>query len=256
MRHPKGSISLSRERDYPLLRELAYCGFASHEQLFESMHKSNRESSRRSFNWRVRRLVKQQVLHKETLSGTGGEEHAYALTESSIVFLQGVESRFMLFLGKSRERNPSAVRHSLEVNDIRLCGLRQNAIDAWISATEIRSANEAGCPMYAKDYDGIAVFNLGGRKIPCAMEYERSIKTRKKYDAIAQAIGQERHLDYFLYLAANSDLMQFILWSFRNVKRHVVFGLGEDWCKRTLGMSVFSWETRSYAPLKSLLIPG
>lgn len=58
MRYAKNTVVVQAERDIPLLRQVRNSKFVSHIQLFELMRFGGWESSRDSFNWRVRRLLK------------------------------------------------------------------------------------------------------------------------------------------------------------------------------------------------------
>src|SRR5215469_7324878 len=80
MRHLKGTIALSETRDYPLLRHVLHCGFATSLQLFEFMKLDYRASSREEFDNRLLRLVKHELLrrHEPALINRG---IVYSLSE-------------------------------------------------------------------------------------------------------------------------------------------------------------------------------
>src|SRR5438045_7797293 len=57
MRYAKGSFVITPERDIPLLRLVRNCRFVGHQQLFELLQYDGMASCRRTFNWRVQRLL-------------------------------------------------------------------------------------------------------------------------------------------------------------------------------------------------------
>jgi predicted transcriptional regulator len=79
MRYIKDSISLSPEHDYPLLRQVLRSGLVTHDQLFEFMQLGNYESSRTTFNWRVRRLTKYGLTVRHTVP-SAGKAFVYSIT--------------------------------------------------------------------------------------------------------------------------------------------------------------------------------
>jgi len=63
----------------------------------------------------------------------------------------------------------------------------------------------------------------------------------------------QENVDHFLYLTVNEHLLRFASWSFRDLQRRVYFGLVTDWRRQLLDMPAFSWKTKRYVPLKTLL---
>ena len=62
MAYPAGYIELNDKRDVPLLKEVLHAGYVTHAQLFELMQFAGVECCRKAFNWRVKRLVTQELL--------------------------------------------------------------------------------------------------------------------------------------------------------------------------------------------------
>lgn len=89
MRYPRGSLQLSQSQDLPLLRQILRSEFVTHSQLFDFMRLSHCERSRKSFDWRLRRLVEREFVHRRTtLSCTG--EFVYSVRNAAAALLQGM----------------------------------------------------------------------------------------------------------------------------------------------------------------------
>jgi len=95
---------------------------------------------------------------------------------------------------------------------------------------------------------------LEGTTVAVGLEYERTRKLERHYDAIAAKMKAERYVDQFLYLTANEHLLKLVSWSFRNSDVRVYFGLLADWHRRLLEMEAFSWKAMGYRRLATLLL--
>ena len=238
MRYRKGSIELNQSRDVPLLRQLLRSEFATHEQLFEFMRLNHHERSRKSFDWRLRRLVRYGFLLQNGMPGCGGQQ-VYSVARSGALLLQGLGDYYLLGRERPNRNSPEAsVLHFVELNEIHLTALRSGVLARWIPAIEIRSQNELTRFGFAKDYDAIVTMRTDTGEHRFALEYERSPKAAKFYRAIAASIAHEHHVDRILYLAPNYDLLQFVASFLVNARRPVYFGLVRDWHERLLDMRV------------------
>lgn len=238
MRYRKGSIELSLSHDLPLLRQILRSEFTTHAQLFEFMRLNHVERSRKSFDWRLRRLVKHGLVVQREVALCGAQP-VYSIGRSGALLLQG-RGEYCLLGCPRRNRNdaePTAL-HALELNEIHLSVLRSGVLARWIPAAEIRSQNELTGFGYAKDYDAIVTVGTDGGDRRFALEYERTPKAARLYRAIAADISQEHHLDRILYLVPNYDLLRFVSTFFTNAKPSVYFGLVRDWHERLLDMRV------------------
>ncbi len=247
MRYPKGSLQLSQSRDLPLLRQILRSEFVTHSQLFDFMRLNHSERSRKSFDWRLRRLVDRGLVHRQaTPSYTG--EFVYSVTGGSAMLLQGMGEYCLVgrgrFNGKEAERS---VLHAIGLNDIQLRILRAGLLARWIGAVEIRSQNELTGFGFAKDYDAIVTVRSETGEQRFALEYERSPKRIMYYRDVSAALGRETNVGHLLYLVANYDLLQFISGFFRSGHCRVFFGLVKDWHAQLLDMPVScSSTTRSF----------
>lgn len=253
MRYRKGSIELNQSRDLPLLRQVLRSEFATHTQLFEFMRLNHYERSRKSFDWRLRRLVRNGfVLQREVPAC--GMQPVYSVGRTGAVLLQGLGEYYLLGneRGNPNRVEPSAL-HAIELNEIHLSALRSGLLVRWIPAVEIRSQNELTGFGYAKDYDAIVTMHTDTGEERLALEYERSPKAAKYYRAIAASIAHEHHVDCILYLVPNYDLLRFVSTFFTGAKRPVYFGLVRGWHEQLLHMRVSRWAMSNSLRLMEVL---
>ena len=254
MRYIKGSISLSPEHDYPLLRQVLRSGLVTHDQLFEFMRLGKYESSRSSFNWRVRRLTRYGLTTRHTVA-SAGKAFVYSITPAGELELAGIGEQFLTTPAKP-ERNDKElqVAHSLELNNIHLSLLRAGLLVRWVPEIQLRSRNLSMGVRNGKVYDAIVTVRLDTRGATFALEYERTAKSEGLYAEVRYKFEAEQDLDHFLYLASTEDVLKFVSWQFRNSKRNVCFGLLADWYRRLLDTEVFDWTCHQYRPLRTALM--
>jgi hypothetical protein len=253
MRYRKGSIELNQSRDVPLLRQILRSEFATHEQLFEFMRLNHHERSRKSFDWRLRRLVRHSFVLQREMPACGMQP-VYSVGRTGALLLQGLGEYCLI--GPERGNRSGAdpgVLHAIELNEIHLTALRSGLLARWIPAIEIRSQNELTGFGYVKDYDAILTLraDVGDKRL--ALEYERSPKTARDYRTIATAIAHEHHVERILYLTPNYDLLRFVSKFFTNMKPPVYFGLVTDWHERLLDMCVSKCATANGLRLREVL---
>lgn len=246
MRYPEGSLQLSQSRDLPLLRQVLHSEFVTHSQLFEFMRLNHHERSRKSFDWRLRRLAGRALVRRQTMPDCSGE-WVYSLAGGAALLLQSKGEYCLVgrarFNGKEVERS---VLHAIGLNEIQLTALRAGVLVRWVGSVEIRSQNELTGFGFAKDYDAVVTVCSGAEELRFALEYERSPKPMRYYRDVVAALRREAHVNHVLYLTSNYDLLRFISSFFRDSQCHVSFGLVKDWHSQLLDMPVScSSATRS-----------
>ena len=207
MRYAKNSVVVQAERDIPLLREVRNSKFVSHIQLFELMRFGGWESSRDSFNWRVRRLLKARFL--SVCDGSfGAGTVVYRISREGVALLE-YHGQFTTVMHSKTEHLPhiSHVFHSLELNRIQLALAAQNLLADWQSEIEIASFNTISGTPYQKDYDAIVDVWIGDRKARFALEYENSLKSYRQYDRIKDALQMERQIACIRYLTSGMEVL-------------------------------------------------
>jgi hypothetical protein len=256
MRYIKDCISLNAEHDYPLLRQVLRSGFITHDQLFEFMQLGKYESSRSSFNWRVRRLTKYGLIARHMVP-SAGKAFVYSITRAGEIELAGIGEQFITTPAKPDRKNKELqVAHSLELNNIHLSLLRAGLLVRWVPEIQLRSRNLSMDVANGKVYDAIVTVRVDGRDTMFALEYERTAKSKELYAEVRNKFEAEEDLDRFLYLASTEDVLKFVSWQFRNSKRNVCFGLLADWYRRLLDTEVFDWTCHKYRPFRAALMGG
>src|SRR5205807_5772621 len=101
--------------------------------------------------------------------------------------------------------------------------------------------------------DAIVTVRTDSGECRFALEYERTLKSAKRYRAIVASISQEVHLDRLLYLVANYDILQFVSGFFTKTEFPVFFGLHADWDSHLLEMPVLDGATKHELPLRQAL---
>jgi hypothetical protein len=164
MRHAKGSIVLSETQDHPILRQVLGCGFVTHDQLFRFMQLSLHERSRNSFNNRIRRLVKHEIVAEGYSPLVPGSRY-YSIPTATAVILAGRGPLYVgAITGLEKRRETDALAHAIELNDIHLALAGSGLLIRWKPEVEIRAQNERTDFGHPKDYD--AVVTLEGPNGP------------------------------------------------------------------------------------------
>lgn len=253
MRYAKGSVHLSQSQDYPLLRQVLRSETATQSQLYDFMRLRHQEWSRRSFDWRLRRLVCHQLVHRYSLPSFRGDL-VCSIAPSGAAVLQGLGEYCLFSPNRGDAKNQQgSVLHALELNDLHLSLLRVEPTVRWTYATDIRSQNELTRLGYAKDYDAVIILGCRSQDVRLALEYERTPKAAKHYDDIAASLGREVQIDCLLYVMPNYDLLNFVSGFFAHAKLPVYFGLARDWHVHFLQMPVVDPSSHSLITLSDVL---
>src|SRR5215475_3060752 len=196
MRYRKGSIVLSRTRDYPMLRQALDSVFISHSQLFEFLKLDYCVSSRNAFNNRVFRLVRHGLLVRHDLPSTH-HESIYSLSSAGAQRLVSAGEYCLPHADARASSNRCpAICHSLELNEIHLALKRSGSLIYWMSEPEIRSRSDLANG-YWKYYDAVVTVRSAGCDYKFALEYERTPKAARHYLAIRERIEHESAITHF-----------------------------------------------------------
>ena len=252
MRYRKGTIALDDLRDCPLLRFVLHCRFVTPDQLYAFMRLEHRTTSRNEFGNRVRRLVEHEFLVRRVMP-TMNRGVVYSLAPAGESEMLGRGEFYAGTADKGAASN-GHVQHALELNDIHLALKQSGMLVRWTPESDIRSRNEFTGIGYAKDYDALVDVHMEGAEYRFALEYERTPKSKKRYEAIASRIEEEDGALQFLYLVPNHDLQAFLVANFGNCSRAMYFGLRHDFLRDTLGLSVQNNRTPISTSFRAVLI--
>jgi len=253
MRYTQGSIHLSQSQDHALLKQVLRSEFVTQSQLYEFMRLRHQERSRRSFDWRLRRLVSHGLVGRVSVHSFQGER-VYSIAPTGAAVLQGL-GEYCLFAANRGESKSEQVNvlHALELNDIHLSLLRKEPSARWTYTTEIRSQNQLTSFGYSKEYDAVITVQLAGQTVQLALEYERTPKAKKFYEDIVDLLTREAQVGSLLYIMPNYDLLSYVSGIFAEAKLPVYFGLARDWHSQLLGMTVLDSSARSSVHLCDVL---
>jgi hypothetical protein len=242
MRYAKGTIVITEERDIPLLRHVRNARFVSHEQLFELMSLDCLGSCRTTFNRRIRRLLK--TGHIERLAEMNWQRsRVYFITAYGLSELE-TRGEFLMAMHSGNRQKPDPLRaaHALELNGVRLGLARSGLLAGWVSEVEISSANMlanmVGAPSYAKDYDAVVKVWAGSEVREFALEYERSLKSVKRYEKISELLESEQRVPSVLYLTANPDILMVVASCLASPSQRVAFASARSFEQSLLGTAV------------------
>jgi hypothetical protein len=254
MRYRTGTIALSDTQDYPLLRRVLHCGFATSALLYEFLKLDYCVSSRNAFDNRVRRLVKHGLLVRYEFSDMN-RGVVYSVSEAGASELIGRGEYYAGNIDRRKQPNRH-VHHALELNEIHLALKRTGVMIQWTPETDIRSYNEFTGSGYSKDYDALVSVRVGEQECRFALEYERTPKAKWRYTMIQARIESETSVPHFLYLASNSDLLLFLTRRFETCRRLVYFGLSKDFLACPLDLGVRSNRSLFSTTLRAILTAG
>lgn len=242
MRYAKGTFVITEERDLPLLRHVRNARFVSHQQLFELMRLDGLGSCRTTFNWRIRRLLK--TGHIQRLMGMNWKRAAiYSITAYGLSEIE-TQGEFLLAMHSGNRQVPDRVRavHALQLNGIRLALAHGGLLVHWLSEVEVSSANMVSnmvaAQPYAKNYDAIVKVWVNGEIREFALEYERSLKSAKRYEKINIALDGEQKVPCVLYLTASSEILMMLVYHLAATSQRVAFATLGSFEQGLLGTSV------------------
>ncbi len=131
------------------------------------------------------------------------------------------------------------IPHVLELNRVRFALELSRAFVFWIPETFIRVLNLSPALGYAKAYDAVVRVDLGyGVSTEFAIEYERTLKSRQKYQKILEAIAGERRLHTILYLAPSYEIVATLRWHFERARNQILLARVDDFKRNVLDTNV------------------
>jgi hypothetical protein len=253
MRYRPGSIEVSPTEDEPILRLALHSRFITHEQLIRFLQIPRDPVLRNTFNWRVTRLVRHELLQSHT-PPTLGRTRIYSASEAAADHLAGTGEFCELTPGRAKPEETCRLLHSLELNEIHLALKEAGVLIRWRTETAIRSRNELTRAALSKDYDAVVSVRIGAAVAEFALEYERTAKTKSRYLMIRRRLEEGDEVPQVLYLASNFHLLETLMDFLAGSRRTVWFGLFADFRSSLLDMSVYGRKRLHRVPLRSALL--
>jgi hypothetical protein len=245
---------ISAERDIPLLRQVRNSRFVTHGQLFEFMKFGGFDRNRDSFRWRVKRLVECGQLDVcREVNGFGCP--VYRIARGGIAWLEH-HGQFAASLNSNTKHLPhlSQVLHSLELNRVQLALAQANQLAGWQSEVEVASFNAISRSPYGKDYDAIVDVWVGDTTARFALEYERTLKSSRRYAGIREALQGERRIGCILYLTSGVEILVHLVHELGPVNKCLAFASAGDFAKGLLDTSVVTGQDAEISRFRDLLL--
>jgi hypothetical protein len=194
------------------------------------MNLGHYEIRRDVFNWRLRRLVEHRMVKRYLMTSVSAS-HLYTITNHGGVCLERHGECYLPvspFVQNEDRVEGLHLLHYLELNEIHLALLRSQLLSNWIPESRLRNLIAQDVSPYVKAYDAIVEFNLEGRGLRIALEYERTLKNSREYSEIRELLDKERNVSLVLYLLPSSSLLVNVSQHFRGCESRILFGLLDE----------------------------
>ncbi len=232
-------IQYNPRRDLPLLLAIRNATFICHRQLWNHLSARGIETCRRSFNWRILRLTDAGIVQK-LLPLFPYPGPVYTITRAGLVCLEASGEGLVSLTSESRTlADTNQIQHYLELAEIHAALRRTNLLVEWTGDLEVRSINQSIDVPLAKDYDAIADLEFEGTRYRIAIEYERSLKSSRRYDEIIAAIASERQIHVVLYLTSSVDLLYQLKAEFDRQTFPIALASSHVFCQNPLAARLY-----------------
>lgn len=253
MRYAAGTLTVSDTRDIPVLLHIRNAKFISHDQLWKLMHLQNYEHSRASFNWRMRRLIKANYV--SICDSTFGRGMVvYQISRNGLCQLENA-GQFAVVLNSRTQHlpHPSQAYHALELISIRIALANALLLAGWRSDIETASANTVAQNGITKDYDALVDVWNGSQLARFGLEYERTLKSAKRYKEIRLALERDRGTTCVLYLTSGFDVAWHLAHELSGVSKRLAFATAPTFRQRLLMTEVITDPQQQPTPFMTLL---
>jgi hypothetical protein len=254
MRYFRGYLSISDDRDIPLLLQLRNARALSFNQLTELLLLEGSERVRRIVHWRTARLEKHGFITRVELDRFLGQP-LLSITSAGLRLLES-RGHFLLSLPSDTEQiiHPSQIQHAMELVNIRLAFARRMMLRSWLGELEIASRNMIQQTGNAKDYDAIAEILVDGEPQTVAIEYERTAKGAVRYDEIRRMLDRDRSVEAVLYVTSDRYVLHLLAQELHGVKKRVGIALADTLRRDLLDASTLVVERDvDVVPFRALL---
>ena len=253
MRYASGTLAISETRDVPLLLQIRNCRFVTHEQLYELMSLASYEHSRNSFNWRIRRLF--QANFVSVCQGSFGRGVlVYTISRQGLIQLENW-GHFTAVLNSTTQHlsHVSQAHHALELNSVRIALTKAQLLANWRSDVEVASANTILPGANSKDYDALVDVWHDNQMSRFAVEYERTLKSAKRYKEVRQALERDTNIGCVLYLTSGVDVSFHLAHEFAFISKRLAFATISNFRRQLLETPVITDPHQPETPFCQLL---
>jgi hypothetical protein len=243
VRYRKGYITLSDDRDVPLLLAIRNARVITYDQICSLALLEGRESSRRSLHWRLTRLERCELIQRMAFDRFFSQP-IFAITPLGLQFLESRGHCLLSLPATTKEVvRKSQILHSVELAGICVALAASGILKSWKWELEIVSTNlvyEAG---KTKDYDALVEVTLNGAVKSFAIEFERTLKGAGRYEDLRRVFGGDEAIDRVLYLTPNREILYVLAVEMRDVEKQIGFALSRTFQTELLDASILTNST-------------
>jgi hypothetical protein len=217
------------------------------------MHIEAWEYSRRSFNWRVQRLLASNYM--SACDGNFGcGERVYRITRAGLLQLEKY-GHFAAVLNSRTQHLPHVAQahHALELKAVQVALARANVLVAWQSDVETASSNTVSSTPLGKDYDALVDVWNNDKIARFALEYERTLKSTHQYERIRQALAADARIGCVLYLTAGEEIALHLAREFSGTPKRMAYATAAAFRSGLLDTMVITEPGRVEFPFRQLL---
>lgn len=227
MRHRRGYIVLSEERDVPLLLDIRNARAVTFDQIFSLSVFDRREHDRRCVHWRVTRLEKDRLIQRVRYDRFVSQP-IFAISRLGLEFLESRGHYLPALPSTSKDIvRASQILHSVELTKVRLALAQAGILKSWVSELEICSKNLVYGVGTTKDFDAFVEVSLDGRPKTFAIEFERTLKGAARYEELRQVFCAEQTTNTILYLAPNPEILYVLAVEMRDIGKRIGFAISK-----------------------------
>ena len=253
MRYAQGSLSVNPQRDIPVLLQIRNSRFISHPQLFEFMQLSSYEYSRKSFNWRIKRLLDEHYIC--TSPGNFGRgARVYHITPKGLLQLED-HGHFATVLSSSTRYIPNAshAHHALELNNIHLALGRAQVLANWQGDIQTASSNTVSLTPLEKDFDAVVDVWNDTQLARFGLEYERTLKSARMYAKVRSMLESTDQIGCILYLTSGYEVTLHVAHELSGVGKRLAFATSASFKERLLDTPVITHPSQPEVVFRRLL---
>jgi hypothetical protein len=240
MRYRRGHVSLSDEKDIPLLITIRNARAITYDQICAIAIQDDLAGSRRVVHWRVSRL-EQAGLVRRCMHELIFHHPIFSITQLGLQVLESRGYALVSLPSNTKEIvRKTQVLHSVELVDIRIALASKGLLKTWRWELEIVSTNLVYGDESTKDYDALAEIRVGSSIQRIAIEFERTLKGSARYETLRKVFNAENGVDTILYLTPSSEILYLLAVELRDVRKKLSFALSKTFQAELLDADVLS----------------